>query len=115
MKLLLVPILALFAFGSALAFADKGTYVDKIQFVQYLDENTALEQVRNGNLDIYYSRIPSDRIEDVKSRQGLEIFQSTGGSYSLLLNPAESEKFKDRKSTRLNSSHIQKSRMPSSA
>ena len=93
MKLLLVPMLALFAFGSTLAFADKGTYVDKIQFVQYLDENTALEQVRNGNLDIYYSRIPSDRIEDIKSRQGLEIFQSTGGSYSLLLNPAESEKF----------------------
>lgn len=93
MKLLLVPMLALFAFGSVFAFAEKGTYVDKIQFVQYLDENTALEQVRNGNLDIYYSRIPSDRIEDVKSRQGLEIFQSTGGSYSLLLNPAQSDQF----------------------
>ena len=93
MKLLLVPILAVFIFGIGIVFADKGTFVDKVQFVQYLDENTALEEVRNGNLDIYYSRIPSDRIEDPKSQEGLKVFQSTGGSYSLLVNPAKSDKF----------------------
>ena len=93
MKLVLVTILAVFVCGSLVAFADKGTFVDKVQFIQYLDENTALEEVRNGNLDIYYSRVPSDRIEDVKSREGLNIFQSTGGSYSLLVNPAKSDKF----------------------
>ena len=93
MKLVLVTILAVFVCGSLVVFADKGTFVDKVQFIQYLDENTALEEVRNGNLDIYYSRVPSDRIEDVKSREGLNIFQSTGGSYSLLVNPAKSDKF----------------------
>lgn len=93
MKLVLVVILSVFVFGSLVVFADKGTFVDKVQFIQYLDENTALEEVRNGNLDIYYSRVPSDRIEDVKSREGLNIFQSTGGSYSLLVNPAKSDKF----------------------
>ena len=93
MKLLLVPILAVFIFGISMVLADKGTFVDKVQFVQYLDENTALEEVRNGNLDIYYSRIPSDRIEDPKSQEGLKVFQSTGGSYSLLVNPAKSDKF----------------------
>src|SRR3990172_1908719 len=93
MKLVLVSILAVFTFGSVFAFADKGTFVDKVQFVQYLDENTALEEVKNGNLDIYYSTIPSDRIENPKSREGLKIFQSTGGSYSLLVNPAQTEKF----------------------
>ncbi|MGI0089546.1 MAG: ABC transporter substrate-binding protein [Nitrosopumilaceae archaeon] len=91
MKLMLVAILAVCVFSSA--FADKGTFVDKIQFVQYLDENTALEEVRNGNLDIYYYRVSSDRIDDPKLRQGLKIYDSTGGSYSLLVNPAESEKF----------------------
>lgn len=93
MKLVLITILSVFVFGSLVAFADKGTFVDKVQFIQYLDENTALEEIRNGNLDIYYSRIPSDRIEDVKSREGLNVFQSTGGSYSLLVNPAKSDKF----------------------
>jgi len=85
--------IAVFIFGSSLAFADKGSYVDKIQFIQYSDENTALEEVKNGNLDIYYSAIPFDRISDPQSREGLKIFQSTGQSYSLLVNPAHSEKF----------------------
>lgn len=85
--------MAVFIFGSSHAFADKGSYVDKIQFIQYSDENTALEEVKNGNLDIYYSAIPFDRISDPQSREGLKIFQSTGQSYSLLVNPAQSEKF----------------------
>jgi peptide/nickel transport system substrate-binding protein len=93
MKLMIMIILFVCVFGSLVAFADKGTFVDKIQFIQYLDENTALEEIRNGNLDIYYSRISSDRIEDPKSREGLHVFQSTGGSYSLLVNPAKSDKF----------------------
>ena len=93
MKLVLVAMLPVLVFGSLVAFADKGTFVDKVQFIQYLDENTALEEVRKGNLDIYYSRIPTDRLEDVKSREGLNVFQSTSGSYSILLNPAPSDKF----------------------
>ncbi|HEV2192514.1 MAG TPA: ABC transporter substrate-binding protein [Nitrosopumilaceae archaeon] len=82
-----------FVFSFTLAFADKGTYVNKIQFIQYSDDNTALEEVKHGNLDIYYSPIPFDRIADPQSREGLKIFQSTGQSYSLLVNPAPSEKF----------------------
>ena len=91
MKLLIVALLATICFP--LVFAEKATFVDTIQFVQYLDENTALEEVRNGNLDLYYYRMPSERLEDTKSRQGLQIFQSTGGSYSVLVNPAQAEKF----------------------
>ncbi|HWY36436.1 MAG TPA: ABC transporter substrate-binding protein, partial [Nitrosopumilaceae archaeon] len=93
MNPLLVLCGIVFVFGSSLAFADKGTYVDKIQFIQYSDENTALEEVKNGNLDIYYSPIPFDRISDPQSQEGLKIFQSTGQSYGLLVNPAPSAKF----------------------
>jgi peptide/nickel transport system substrate-binding protein len=75
------------------ALAEEGTFVDTVQFIQYLDENTALEEVKNGNLDLYYFRISSDRIDNVKAREGLQIFESTGGSYSILVNPSESEKF----------------------
>ncbi len=90
-KLTLVIILSVITFQ--VAIAEQGTFVDEIQFIQYLDENTALEEVRNGNLDMYYFRISSDRIDDVKSREGLQVFESTGGSYSILVNPAESEQF----------------------
>ncbi|MEX0854134.1 MAG: ABC transporter substrate-binding protein [Nitrosopumilaceae archaeon] len=91
MKLLLVILFGMLSIQ--IASADKGTFVDEIQFIQYLDENTALEEVRNGNLDLYYYRISSDRIDSVKSREGLQVYESTGGSYSILINPAESEKF----------------------
>ncbi len=95
MKLLLVIILALsvtiLLYNDA--FAQKNAYFDTIKFTQYLDENTALEEVRNGNLDMYYERISSDRLENLKSREGLKVFDSAGGSYSILVNPAESDKF----------------------
>ena len=75
------------------AFADKGTFVDEIRFIQYLDENTALEEVRNGNLDMYYYRIASDRLADSDSREGLNVYESTGGYYSILLNPTDEGPF----------------------
>ena len=90
MKLLL---LTFFLIGIQPVFASQGTYVDSVQFIQYLDENTALEEVKNGNLDLYYYRISSDRIDTAKAREGLQIYDSTGGSYSILVNPAKSEKF----------------------
>jgi peptide/nickel transport system substrate-binding protein len=95
MKLLLVIILALSIVTLVYnySFAEKSVFFDSVKFTQYLDENTALEEVRNGNLDIYYERISSDRLEDQKSRDGLKVFDSAGGSYSILVNPAESDKF----------------------
>ena len=90
-KILLITGLIIFGFSNV--FAEKGTFVDEIKFIQYLDENTALEEVRNGNLDLYFFRISSDRLSDSESRQGIQVFESTGGYYSILANPALSEKF----------------------
>ncbi|MFB5619796.1 MAG: ABC transporter substrate-binding protein, partial [Nitrosopumilus sp.] len=50
-------------------------------------------EVRNGNLDLYYYTISPDRLENKQNVEGLQVFDSTGGSYSILMNPAESEKF----------------------
>ena len=74
-------------------FAEKSTYFDSVKFIQYLDDNTALEEVRNGNLDVYYYTVSPDRLETHQAREGLQVFDSTGGSYSILLNPAESEEY----------------------
>jgi len=95
MKKMLVVILA-FSVTSIFydeSFAEKNTFFDSVKFIQYLDENTALEEVRNGNLDIYYYTISPDRLDSNQDREGLQVFDSTGGSYSILVNPAESEKF----------------------
>jgi len=95
MKKLLVLILALSIVTIMYneSFAEKSTFFDSVKFIQYLDENTALEEVRNGNLDVYYYTISSDRLENHQAREGLQVFDSTGGSYSILVNPAESEEF----------------------
>ena len=95
MKRLLVTILAL-SIATIMydeSFAEKSTFFDSVKFIQYLDENTALEEVRNGNLDTYYYRISSDRLENNQAREGLKVFDSTGGSYSILVNPAEAEEY----------------------
>ena len=94
MKKSIATIVILIVFiGYQESFANENTFFDSIKFIQYLDESTALEEVRNGNLDIYYYRISSDRIEDNKAREGLQIFDSTSGSYSILVNPAESNEY----------------------
>lgn len=95
MKSLLVVILALLftTIVNSEVFGEKTSFVDTVKFIQYLDENTALEEVRNGNLDIYYYKISSDRLESLESRKGLQVFDSTGGSYSILINPAQTERF----------------------
>jgi len=95
MKKMLVIILAISVttiwYGES--FAEKNTFFDSVKFIQYLDENTALEEVRNGNLDMYYYTISPERLENNQEKNGLQVFDSTGGSYSILINPAESEKF----------------------
>jgi|APSaa5957512535_1039671.scaffolds.fasta_scaffold02812_8 peptide/nickel transport system substrate-binding protein len=95
MKKVLVIILAFLVSSIAYdeSFAEKNTFFDSVKFIQYLDENTALEEVRNGNLDIYYFTVSPDRLESNQNREGLQVFDSAGGSYSILINPAESQKF----------------------
>ena len=46
------------------SFAEKNTFFESVKFIQYLDESTALEEVRNGNLDMYYYTISPDRIQN---------------------------------------------------
>ena len=95
MKKMLVILLAVSAipFLHHESFGERNTFFDSVKFIQYLDENTALEEVRNGNLDAYYYTISPDRLENNQGREGLQVFDSTGGSYSILVNPSESEKF----------------------
>lgn len=91
MRTVLIFLICFSAIG--IASGEKGTYVDKIQFIQYLEESTALEEVKKGNLDLYFSRIPAELLQNEAATQNLQVFYTTGGSYSILVNPAVGEKF----------------------
>lgn len=77
------------ALAGGVAYAE--TNFDTVRFIQYLDESTALDEVRKGNIQMYYWRIPSERLADSESRDGIQIFESTGNSYSILTNPAKTD------------------------
>ncbi len=86
--------IAIFALvGIPAVYAEKGVYLESVDFIQYLDENTALGEIAAGNLDTYYFRIPAERLEDQSYRENLQVFESPGGFYSILVNPADSETF----------------------
>ena len=85
----LAVLLASLAAGTA--YAETG--FDEVRFIQYLDENTALEEVRKGNIDMYFWSIPSERLAIAEDRAGLNIYESNGNSYSILMNPAEADPF----------------------
>ena len=95
MKKWLVFILAclIIILNSNQVYGENSTFFDSVKFIQYLDESTAIEEVKNGNIDLYYFRISSDRLENQQDREGLQVFDSGGGTYSVLVNPAESEEF----------------------
>lgn len=66
----------------------KGPYTDEIQFIHYLDENVAVQEVKAGNLDLYFFRMPLELVSANKNDPKVKIYESIGGSLSILLNPA---------------------------
>jgi peptide/nickel transport system substrate-binding protein len=69
---------------------NKGAYLNSIKFIQYLDGNVALQEIRAGNLDLYFFRIPLEQVSAVRNDPHLKVYEKRGGSFGLLLNPAPS-------------------------
>ena len=40
----------------------KGAFIDGARLIQYLDDNVALQEIKAGNLDTYYFRVPVQRL-----------------------------------------------------
>jgi peptide/nickel transport system substrate-binding protein len=70
---------------------EKGAYIDEARFIHREDENLALEEVRNGNLDMYHFRIPLESADDAKNDPRLNVYERLAGSMGLFINPAPSE------------------------
>ena len=79
-----------FTTANAVESNEKGAYTDNIRFIQYLDGNTALQEIKNGNLDTYYFRIPLEKVSSISNDASLKIYEKNAGSFGFLLNPAPS-------------------------
>lgn len=79
-----------FTTANAVESNEKGAYTDNIRFIQYLDGNTALQEIKNGNLDTYYFRIPLEKVSSISNDTSLKIYEKNAGSFGFLLNPAPS-------------------------
>jgi peptide/nickel transport system substrate-binding protein len=66
----------------------KGAYLDGVRFIQYLDPNVALQDMKSGTIDTYFFRIPLEAVSGVKADPNLKEYDRMAGSFGLLLNPA---------------------------
>jgi peptide/nickel transport system substrate-binding protein len=60
------------ALASAAQSNGTGAYIDGVRFIQYLDDNVALEELKSGNLDTYYFRIPLEAASEIKNIPSLK-------------------------------------------
>jgi len=88
---MLIVTVTLFTNLNALESGEKGAYTDNIQFIQYLDGNVALQEIRAGNLDTYYFRIPVETVASISNETNLKLYEKNAGSFGFLLNPAPSK------------------------
>ena len=71
----------------------KGAFLDQVNFIHYLDENVALQDLKAGKIDTYYFSIPLEVVSDIKNDPNLQVYESTGGErLDLLLNPAPAKR-----------------------
>ncbi|MDW0288413.1 MAG: hypothetical protein QN650_02210, partial [Nitrososphaeraceae archaeon] len=66
----------------ALESSEKGAYTDNIRFIQYLDGNTAVREIRSGNLDTYYFRIPLETVASISNDTNIKIYEKNAGSFA---------------------------------
>jgi len=59
-----------------------------VTYVQYSDDAVALADVRAGRLDAHHGGLPPSLLGP-SQREGVRVYESSSGSYSLLVNPAE--------------------------
>lgn len=87
--LLLFSIIAVIP--TSFAQTEKGPYIDQVRFIFREDENLALEEIRNGDLDMYHFRIALEAAPAAESDPRLQVHHRQAGSMGLFVNPATSD------------------------
>ena len=66
----------------------KGAFANQINFIHYLDQNLALQDLKAGKIDTYFFNIPLESVSDIQNDPNLKVYPVPGGFMDLLLNPA---------------------------
>jgi peptide/nickel transport system substrate-binding protein len=66
----------------------KGAFIDQVNFIHYLDQNLALQDLKAGKIDTYFFNIPLEAVSDMQNDPNLRVYPVPGGFMDLLLNPA---------------------------
>jgi peptide/nickel transport system substrate-binding protein len=82
--------LLLFQLSFEISSQEDSKNIDNVRFIHYLDENVAIEEIKSGNLDTYFFRIPLDLVSDIKNDISITLYDKIGGSFGILLNPSPS-------------------------
>src|SRR5688500_14763606 len=82
--------LLLFQLSFEISSQEESKNIDNVRFTHYLDENVAIEEIKSGNLDTYFFRIPLDLVSDIKNDISITLYDKIGGSFGILLNPSPS-------------------------
>jgi peptide/nickel transport system substrate-binding protein len=67
-----------------------GSFVETVRFIRYTDQNRALEEIKQGKIEIYYFAIPLEVVSEMMSNPSVQIYDRMAGSFGLLFNPAPS-------------------------
>ncbi|ABU82377.1 ABC transporter substrate-binding protein [Ignicoccus hospitalis] len=82
---------ALLALSVALAFALPGAKADLEVFKSYVNEATAVQDVLNGKLDMYFWFVPSHMIPKVANNPNVKYYLASGGLDDILVNPCPTQ------------------------
>src|SRR5919202_2531845 len=66
----------------------RGAFIDQVNFIRYLDQNLALQDLKSHKIDTYFFSIPLEAVSDVQNDPTVKLYETTGGFMDLLLNPA---------------------------
>jgi peptide/nickel transport system substrate-binding protein len=66
----------------------RGAFIDQVNFIRYLDQNLALQDLKSHKIDTYFFSIPLEVVSDVQSDPNIKLYETSGGFMDLLLNPA---------------------------
>jgi peptide/nickel transport system substrate-binding protein len=66
----------------------RGAYIDQVNFIRYLDQNLALQDLKSHKIDTYFFSIPLEVVSDTQNDPKLKVYETAGGFMDLLLNPA---------------------------
>lgn len=66
----------------------RGAYIDQVNFIRYLDQNLALQDLKSHKIDTYFFSIPLEVVSDTQNDPNLKLNETAGGFMDLLLNPA---------------------------